>query len=78
MAQLCQRRAKLNLNLFTLFHDQQLGDLLRLYIKHAISDLETYKAVAKILENENRFISQQAYNFLKESKLSDKEIKKLK
>jgi len=57
---------------------KQLGDFLFLYRKHAISDLETFKAVAKTLENENRFISRQAYNFLKESKLSDKEIKKLK
>ena len=57
---------------------KQLGDLLKLYTKHSINDLETYKAVAKILENENSFISRQAYNFLKESKLSDQEIKKLK
>lgn len=57
---------------------KQLGDILKLYTKHAINDLETFEAVAEILKNENRFISQQAYNFLKESNLSDKEIKNLK
>ena len=31
---------------------QQLDDLLKLYTKHDINDLETSKAVAKILENE--------------------------
>ena len=53
---------------------KQLGDLLELYAKHGINDLETQQAVAEILKNENRFISRQAYNFLKESKSVDQEI----
>ena len=57
---------------------KQLGDLLKLYIKHDIHDQETIEAVAKILKNENRFISRQAYNFLKASRLTDTEIEDLK
>ena len=57
---------------------KQLGDFLKLYSKHGINDLETCKAVAKILKNENSFISRQAYKFLKESNISDREIEKLK
>ena len=56
---------------------KQLGDLLKLYTKHAINDLETCKAVAEILKNENRFISRQAYNFLKKSNISDRKISAL-
>ncbi len=44
---------------------QQLGDFLRLYTKHSADDLETCQTIAKILQNENRYISQKAYEFLK-------------
>ena len=57
---------------------KQLGDLLKLYTKHDIYDRETIEAVAKILKNDNRFISRQAYNFLKASSLTDTEIEDLK
>jgi len=50
---------------------QQLGDFLRLYIKHSVYDLETCQTIAKILKNENRYISQKAYKFLKELNTSD-------
>jgi hypothetical protein len=43
---------------------QQLGDFLRLYTRHSIDDLETFRTVARILQNENRYISQKAYEFL--------------
>jgi hypothetical protein len=43
---------------------QQLDDLLQLYTKHNINDVETYTAVAKILENKNKYISKKAYVFL--------------
>lgn len=56
---------------------KQLGDLLKLYTKHSINDLKTCKAVAEILKNENRFISRQAYNFLKKSNISDRKISAL-
>lgn len=57
---------------------KQLGDLLKLYTKHAIHDEATIKVVAGILKNENRFISRQAYNFLKACRLTDTEIEDLK
>jgi len=50
---------------------QQLGDFLRLYTKHSVDDLETFRTVAKILQNENRFISQKAYEFLMGVKTND-------
>ena len=53
---------------------KQLGDLLLLYSKHAVNDLETCKTVSKILQNDNRFIALQAYKFLQASKIKDKEI----
>jgi len=53
---------------------KQQGDLLKLYTKHTINDLQTQKAVAEILKNENRFISRQAYNFLKKFNISDRKI----
>ena len=43
---------------------EQLGNMLLLYSKHSINDLESCKAIAKILQNENRYISQKAYKFL--------------
>ncbi|WP_143473630.1 hypothetical protein [Flavilitoribacter nigricans] len=44
---------------------KQLGDILKWYAHHGVNDLETGQAVAEILKNENRFISRQAYTFLK-------------
>ena len=44
---------------------QQLGDFLRLYTTHTVDDLETCQTISKILQNENRYISQKAYEFLK-------------
>ena len=41
-----------------------MDDLLQLYTKHTVRDKETYIAVAKILENENNYISKKAYDFL--------------
>ena len=50
---------------------KQLGDILLLYSKHSIDDLETCKALAKILDNENRYISQKAYRFLLGVEITD-------
>jgi len=44
---------------------QQLGDFLKVYTIHSVNDLETCRAIAPILGNENRYISQKAYKFLK-------------
>ena len=43
---------------------QQLDDLLKLYSKYGVNDLETCKSVVRILENENKYISKKAYDFL--------------
>lgn len=53
---------------------KQLEDMLLLYSKHSIDDLETCTTVSKILQDENRFISQQAYKFLQTKEIEDKEI----
>ncbi|MCP4975348.1 MAG: hypothetical protein GY931_04230 [Maribacter sp.] len=53
---------------------QQLDDLLQLYTKHNINDVETYTVVAKILENENKYISKNAYAFLIGLQINDDDI----
>ena len=53
---------------------EQLGDMLLLYSKHSINDLETCKAIAKILQNENRYASQKAYEFLQTTEIKDKKL----
>lgn len=50
---------------------QQLSDWLVLYGQHEIEDIESCRAVATILENENRYISKKAYDFLKEVQPND-------
>lgn len=50
---------------------KQLGDVLKLYTKHSINDLNTLKAIAEILKNENNYISGQAYRFLQKVDVSD-------
>lgn len=50
---------------------QQLGEFLRLYTKHSVYDLETCQTMAKIVQNENKYISQKAYEFLKGVDTSD-------
>jgi hypothetical protein len=39
--------------------------------------LETQQAAAEILKSENRFISRQAYNFLRKFNISDRKISAL-
>lgn len=53
---------------------KQLGDILKWYSHHGVNDLETCKAVAEVLTHENRFISRQAYKFLKALELPDESI----
>ena len=43
---------------------QQLDDILKLYSKQVVNDLETYKEISKILDNKNKYISKKAYDFL--------------
>ena len=53
---------------------QQLGDFLEVYSIHSVCDLETCRTIVNILGNENRYISQKAYKFLKEIETSDSVI----
>ena len=50
---------------------QQLGDFLKLYSIHSVSDTETCRTIANILQSENRYISQKAFKFLKDVNTSD-------
>jgi hypothetical protein len=43
---------------------QQLGGFLKLYVKYSVEDIETCREISKILLNDNRYISQKAYQFL--------------
>ncbi|RAJ12356.1 hypothetical protein [Arenibacter echinorum] len=51
-------------DLLNQLNGQQLDDLLKLYSKHGVNDLETCRSVVRILENENKYISKKAYDFL--------------
>ena len=53
---------------------QQLGEFLRVYTKHSVDDLETCLTLARILQNENRYIAQKAYEYLKGVETSDPKI----
>jgi len=53
---------------------QQLDDILKLYTKHGVNDLETCKAVVRILKNENKYISKKAYDFLLDIQTDDEFI----
>ena len=55
---------KVSRDLLTSLNGQQLDDILELYTKHGVNDLETCKAVVRILKNENKYISKKAYDFL--------------
>ncbi len=61
----------LSRSLLEQMNGQQLGDFLKLYSIHSVNDLETCKTIAKILQNENRYISQKAYKFLLEVNTND-------
>ncbi|MFT7233660.1 MAG: hypothetical protein ACI8TA_002885 [Cyclobacteriaceae bacterium] len=60
--------------LLSSLNGQQLKNFLKLYSKFEVNDVETYRAVAQILKNENWYISQQAYKYLRESNSTDEEI----
>ena len=53
---------------------QQLGEFLRVYTKHSVDDLETCLTLARILQNENRYIAHKAYEYLKGVETSDPKI----
>ena len=53
---------------------EQLGYMLELYNQHAIYDRLTCNSVAELLNSDNRFIAQKAYNFLFEIRDKNKEV----
>jgi len=53
-----------------------IGNVLDIYQKNNVKEVEIGQVVAELLENENNFISQKAYKFIKESKIQDKVINK--
>ena len=61
----------LSRSLLEQLNGQQLGDFLKLYSIHSVNDLETCRTISKILQNENRYISQKAYKFLMGVKTRD-------
>ena len=61
-------------NLLPNLNGNELGQWLKLYDSHAIGDLATYKAVARLLENKNNFIARKAYGFLENKVLNDNTI----
>ena len=63
-------------NLLKNLNGQQLKSFLKMYSKFEVNDLVTQKVVAEILKNENKFISLQAYKFLKELKIVDTALRK--
>ena len=53
---------------------QQLKSFLKLYTKFKVNNLQTCLSISEILQNDNKFIAQQAYKFLQESGTSDQTI----
>lgn len=68
---------QISIDMLPQLNGQQLDILLDLYEKHDVKDLGTYKAVAKILNNENKYISKTAYSFLRDLSIDDYEIVRL-
>ena len=65
---------KVSRDLLVSLNGQQLDDILELYTKHGVNDLETCKAVVRILKNENKYISKKAYDFLIDIQTDDEFI----
>lgn len=53
-----------------------LSNVLDLYIAQKVYDIETCRMVSELLQNENRYISQKAFNFLESSGQSYEEVDK--
>ena len=51
-----------------------LSNVLDLYIAQKVYDIETCRMVSELLQNENRYISQKAFNFLESSGQSYEEV----
>ena len=51
-----------------------LSNVLDLYIAQKVFDIETCRLVSELLQNDNRYISQRAFNFLENSGQNDEDI----
>lgn len=51
-----------------------VGNVLDIFKKQNVNDVETCRIIAELLENDNTFISQKAYTFLKSLKIQDNVI----
>ena len=61
-------------SLLSQLNGQQLDGFLKLYTKHGIKDQETCMEISKILQNENSYISQKAFHFLRDVKTNNSYI----
>ncbi len=61
-------------NLLSGLNGVQLGHVLELYKRHTVHDLATCRSVVRLLENDNRFISGKAYNYLIDLQMDDTTI----
>lgn len=52
-----------------------IGDVLALYQQLKVTDPETCRQVARLLQNENKFISRKALSFLKGARIDDESIR---
>lgn len=72
------KQVKINLanNLMDL-NVEILSRVLEVFKQHKVSDMETYHKIAKLLQNENSFISNKAFDFFNNVEVNDKEIENL-
>ena len=51
-----------------------IGSVLQVFIEKDVADLEVWRSIAKLLHHKNVFISRQAYDFLIQQRLNDRDI----
>ncbi|GAB3267196.1 hypothetical protein GCM10027347_35750 [Larkinella harenae] len=51
-----------------------LTNVLDLFKKQKVADLETVRAIARLLKHENNFLAQKAYNYLKNANIADQTV----
>ena len=56
---------------------QEISSLLKIYEKHSVNDLKTFKALAIVFENNNKYISKKVYNFLIKIQTDDESLVRL-
>ena len=61
-------------NILPNINGTQLEYWLELYNKHGIDDLDIQQTIARLLEKENRFVTEKAYRFLINKSIMDEEV----